>query len=54
LAGEQKVSHVSWRRTVTVGMKILAAGWRARFAQESVVSAAEPPLAGAVSGQGEQ
>lgn len=31
VAGEQKISHVSWKRTVSVGMKILAAGAQARF-----------------------
>lgn len=31
LAGEQKVSHVSWRRTLSVGAQIVAAGVRARF-----------------------
>ncbi len=31
VAGEQKVSHVSWRRTWNVGVQILAAGVRARF-----------------------
>ena len=30
IAGEQKVSHVNWRRTLQVGGQILAAGWRAR------------------------
>ena len=32
VAGEQKVSHVSWRRTLSVGWKIVAAGFRTRFA----------------------
>lgn len=31
LAGIQKVSHVSWRRTLSVGAQIMAAGVRARF-----------------------
>ena len=31
VAGEQKVSHVSWRRTLAVGSHIAAAGVRARF-----------------------
>ena len=31
VAGEQKVSHVSWMRTWSVGLQILAAGVRARF-----------------------
>jgi len=30
LAGEQKVSGVTWRRTVAIGGRILAAGWRTR------------------------
>lgn len=30
LAGKQKVSGVTWRRTFTIGCRILAAGWRAR------------------------
>ena len=30
LAGEQKVSGVTWRRTFLIGCRILAAGWRAR------------------------
>lgn len=31
LAGQQKVSGVTWRRTFTIGCRILAAGWRARM-----------------------
>lgn len=31
LAGEQKVSGVNWRRTLQVGLQILAAGWRCRL-----------------------
>jgi hypothetical protein len=30
LAGEQKVSGVTWRRTFSIGCRIVAAGWRAR------------------------
>lgn len=30
LGGEQKVSGVSWRRTMSIGWQIAAAGWRAR------------------------
>jgi len=30
LAGEQKVSGVTWRRTFLIGCRIVAAGWRAR------------------------
>ncbi len=35
IAGEQKVSRVSWRRTWSIGWRILAAGWRShmRFAR---------------------
>jgi len=32
IAGEQKVSRVSWRRTLSIGCRILAAGWRAHIA----------------------
>jgi hypothetical protein len=31
LAGQQKVSGVTWRRTLAIGCHILAAGWRARL-----------------------
>lgn len=31
LAGEQKVSGVTWRRTFSIGCRILAAGWRTRL-----------------------
>lgn len=43
LAGKQKVSGVTWRRTFTIGCRILAAGWRARqrFSQPRSV---EPSL----------
>jgi glycosyltransferase involved in cell wall biosynthesis len=30
MAGQQKVSGVTWRRTFVIGCRILAAGWRAR------------------------
>ena len=30
VAGEQKVSGVTWRRTFVIGCRILAAGWRTR------------------------
>ena len=30
LAGQQKVSKVSWRRTLSIGWQIALAGWRAR------------------------
>ena len=39
IAGEQKVSHVSWRRTLRVGLKIVAAGirtwWRSAGSREA-------------------
>ncbi len=49
IAGEQKVSHVSWRRTLQVGGQILAAGWRARrrslpIPVESCRPSLHPPL----------
>lgn len=31
LAGEQKVSGVTWRRTFLIGCRIVAAGWRTRI-----------------------
>jgi hypothetical protein len=31
LAGQQKVSGVTWRRTFVIGCRILAAGFRARL-----------------------
>ena len=31
LAGEQKVSGVTWRRSFSIGCRILMAGWRARL-----------------------
>lgn len=31
IAGEQKVSGVTWRRTLSIGCRIFAAGWRARM-----------------------
>jgi glycosyltransferase involved in cell wall biosynthesis len=45
IAGEQKVSGVTWRRTFLIGCRILSAGWRARlrFARSS---RAEPILPG--------
>jgi hypothetical protein len=38
IAGEQKVSGVTWRRTLMIGCRIFAAGWRAhcRFSRELV------------------
>ena len=35
LAGEQKVSKVSWRRTLAVGWQIALAGWRAKRGQRA-------------------
>jgi len=43
LAGSQKVSGVTWRRTFAVGCRILAAGWRARVRFSRRVSV-EPNL----------
>ncbi|MEP6955755.1 MAG: glycosyltransferase family 2 protein [Chthoniobacterales bacterium] len=40
LAGEQKVSGVTWRRTVLIGCRILAAGWRTRTRSARVAAAA--------------
>jgi glycosyltransferase involved in cell wall biosynthesis len=31
IAGEQKVSGVNWRRTLSIGWKIVVAGWRVRW-----------------------
>jgi glycosyltransferase involved in cell wall biosynthesis len=44
LAGEQKVSGVTWRRTFLIGCRILTAGWRARLRFTSR-SQAQPTLA---------
>ncbi len=43
LAGEQKVSGVTWRRTIAIGCRIVAAGWRTRlrFAPSTKTEAAE-------------
>jgi glycosyltransferase involved in cell wall biosynthesis len=43
LAGRQKVSGVTWRRTFAIGCRILAAGWRARL-RFGYRSEAERPL----------
>lgn len=44
LAGEQKVSGVTWRRSFTIGCRILAAGWRTRFgAVRPLPAGAETP-----------
>ena len=45
LAGEQKVGRVSWRRTLSVGMKIAAAGVRSRFATVQPRERAQASLA---------
>ena len=44
LAGKQKVSGVTWRRTFLIGCRILAAGWRARW-RFARLSRTEPSLA---------
>ena len=43
LAGKQKVSGVTWRRTFAIGCRILAAGWRARL-RFGPLAAVEPSL----------
>jgi glycosyltransferase involved in cell wall biosynthesis len=43
LAGIQKVSGVTWRRTFTIGCRILAAGWRAWWRFRGTASV-EPAL----------
>ena len=47
LAGQQKVSGVTWRRTFTIGCRILAAGWRtrARFRRSESVESGHPEKA---------
>ena len=45
IAGAQKVGRVSWRRTLSVAMKIVAAGVRARFATAQVRERVQPSLA---------
>ena len=45
IAGQQKVSGVSWRRTCLIGGRIVAAGWRARNRFTSRVVALPPPCA---------
>lgn len=42
LAGRQKISRVSLRRTFSIGVKIIAAGFRARFGGYEAVTAAVP------------
>ena len=50
IAGEQKVSGVTWRRTLSIGCRILAAGWRThrRFSR---VAARQPERAGTLVAQ---
>lgn len=45
IAGEQKVGRVSWRRTLSVGMKIATAGVRTRFTAGQVAARASVRLA---------
>ena len=47
LAGQQKVSGVTWRRTFAIGCRILAAGWRTRqrFRQTENSEARQPEKA---------
>ena len=42
IAGEQKVSRVSWQHSLRIGLAILAAGWRSRFARVRDVQ--KPPI----------
>ena len=46
IAGEQKVSGVSWRRTFAIGCRIVAAGWRTRkrFADVALEIPTSPDL----------
>ena len=43
LAGEQKVSGVTWRRTFSIGCRIIAAGWRTRRRYRSGASRQRQP-----------
>jgi hypothetical protein len=43
LAGTQKVSGVTWRRTFAIGCRILAAGFRARLRFHRIASADSSP-----------
>ena len=47
LAGQQKVSGVTWRRTFAIGCRILAAGWRTRlrFRQIESIESRQPEKA---------
>ena len=42
IAGEQKVSRVSWRRTLAIGLRIVIAGFRARFGKYSLAPDRSP------------
>lgn len=42
IAGQQKVSGVTWRRTFSIGCRIVAAGWRARARYSVGLTAAQP------------
>ena len=41
VAGEQKVSGVTWRRTCSIGCRIIAAGWRSRRRYARLLAEAE-------------
>ena len=45
IAGAQKVSHVSWRRTFSVGVQIIAAAFRTRFRERVAVCVTVPSSA---------
>ncbi len=47
LAGQQKVSGVTWRRTFAIGCQILAAGWRTRrrFRRSESIESGHPEKA---------
>ena len=45
IAGEQKVGRVSWRRTLSVGMRIAAAGVRSRFTSAQPAAGGQASLA---------
>ena len=42
IAGQQKVSGVSWHQTLSIGCRIVAAGYRSRFRAPSTSSTPEP------------
>jgi hypothetical protein len=41
MAGEQKVSGVTWRRSFLIGVRIFMAGWRARLRYGAAAGAPE-------------